>query len=60
MYAYSMAAAHENLPHVQFEHFMISNTDSPGDITILVHLFRVSLFHLLVSADFLHSSPFVH
>jgi hypothetical protein len=31
MYAYSMAAAHEKLPHLQFEHFMISNTDSPGE-----------------------------
>jgi hypothetical protein len=28
MYAYSMAAAHENLPHLQFEHFMVSNTDA--------------------------------
>jgi hypothetical protein len=26
-----MAAAHENLPHLQFEHFMVSNTDSPGE-----------------------------
>jgi hypothetical protein len=31
MYAYSMAAAHERLPHVQFEHLMVSNTDSPGE-----------------------------
>ena len=27
MYAYSMAAAHQNLPHFTFMHFMISNTD---------------------------------
>ena len=31
MYAYSMAAAHENLPHLRMDHFMISNTDSPGE-----------------------------
>jgi hypothetical protein len=31
MYAYSMAAAHERLPHVQFEHFMVSNTDAGGE-----------------------------
>ena len=32
MYAYSMAAAHENLPHLQGEHYMISNTDvHPGE-----------------------------
>jgi hypothetical protein len=31
MYAYSMAAAHENLPHTQFENFMISNTDAGGE-----------------------------
>jgi hypothetical protein len=31
MYAYSMAAAHENLPHLQMEHYMVSNTDSPGE-----------------------------
>jgi len=27
MYAYSMAAAHEKLPHATYEHFMVSNTD---------------------------------
>ena len=26
-----MAAAHEKLPHIQFENFMVSNTDSPGE-----------------------------
>ena len=31
MYAYSMAAAHERLPHMQFEHFMVSNTDAGGE-----------------------------
>eukprot|EP00605_Chrysophyceae_sp_TOSAG23-4_P000807 GSChrysophyteH1.ASY1.ANO1.897.1 assembled CDS len=32
MYAYSMAAAHENLPHLQGEHYMVSNTDVyPGE-----------------------------
>lgn len=31
MYAYSMAAAHEKLPHFQFEHFMVSNTDAGGE-----------------------------
>ncbi len=32
MYAYSMAAAHENLPHLQFENHMVSNTDvHPGE-----------------------------
>jgi hypothetical protein len=31
MYAYSMAAAHEELPHVQVEHFMVSNVDSGGE-----------------------------
>jgi len=30
MYAYSMAAAHEKLPHLQVEHMMLSNTDA-GD-----------------------------
>eukprot|EP00981_Chlorochromonas_danica_P012000 scaffold4368_cov180-Ochromonas_danica.AAC.13 len=28
MYAYSMAAAHEKLPHLQVNHYMISNLDS--------------------------------
>lgn len=27
MYAYSMGAAHEKLPHLQLEHYMVSNTD---------------------------------
>ena len=31
MYAYSMAAAHDNLPHLQLENYMVSNTDSPGE-----------------------------
>ena len=31
MYAYSMAAAHEKLPHLQFEHLMVSNTDAGGE-----------------------------
>jgi peptidyl serine alpha-galactosyltransferase len=31
MYAYSMAAAHEDLPHLQMEHFMVSNTDAGGE-----------------------------
>jgi hypothetical protein len=32
MYAYSMAAAHENLPHLQFQNHMVSNTDvHPGE-----------------------------
>lgn len=32
MYAYSMAAAHENLPHLQFENHMVSNTEvHPGE-----------------------------
>jgi len=32
MYAYSMAAAHEQLPHLQGEHFMVSNTEvDPGE-----------------------------
>ena len=33
MYAYSMAAAHENLPHLQLENWMVSNTDvHPGEV----------------------------
>lgn len=28
MYAYSMAAAHEKLPHLQVNHYMVSNLDS--------------------------------
>ena len=31
MYAYSMAAAHENLPHLQLENFMVSNTNAGGE-----------------------------
>lgn len=31
MYAYSMAAAHERLPHLQIESYMVSNIDSPGE-----------------------------
>ena len=32
MYAYSMAAAHEKLPHLQFQNHMVSNTDvHPGE-----------------------------
>lgn len=31
MYAYSMAAAHENLPHAQFYHYMVSNTEGGGE-----------------------------
>ena len=27
MYAYSMAAAHEQLPHLRMDHFMVSNID---------------------------------
>jgi hypothetical protein len=31
MYAYSMAAAHDNLPHLQVENYMVSNVDSGGE-----------------------------
>jgi len=31
MYAYSMAAAHERLPHLQVDHYMVSNVDSGGE-----------------------------
>lgn len=31
MYAYSMAAAHERLPHLQVDHHMVSNVDSGGE-----------------------------
>ena len=31
MYAYSMAAAHDNLPHLQVENYMVSNTESSGE-----------------------------
>lgn len=31
MYAYSMAAAHENLPHLQLENYMVSNVHAGGE-----------------------------
>jgi len=31
MYAYSMAASHEKLPHLQLDHYMVSNTDAGGE-----------------------------
>jgi hypothetical protein len=31
MYAYSMAAAHESLPHLQMEHYMVSNHEAGGE-----------------------------
>ncbi len=31
MYAYSMAAAHEELPHLRMDHFMVSNIDAGGE-----------------------------
>lgn len=31
MYAYSMAAAHEKLPHLQVDNYMVSNTDAGGE-----------------------------
>lgn len=31
MYAYSMAAAHEELPHLQLNNMMVSNTDAGGE-----------------------------
>ena len=31
MYAYSMAAAHENLPHLRMDQFMVSNTECGGE-----------------------------
>ena len=31
MYAYSIASAHENLPHLQLDHYMVSNTDAGGE-----------------------------
>eukprot|EP01041_Mallomonas_annulata_P000783 gene783-1510_t len=31
MYAYSMASAHEDLPHLQLDHYMVSNTDAGGE-----------------------------
>jgi peptidyl serine alpha-galactosyltransferase len=36
MYAYSMAAAHEKLPHLQLQNFMVSNTDSYGEGWIFI------------------------
>lgn len=31
MYAYSMAAAHEQLPHLRLDHYMVSNVDAGGE-----------------------------
>ena len=31
MYAFSMAAAHENLPHLQIDNHMVSAVDAPGE-----------------------------
>ncbi len=31
MYAYSMAAAHEKLPHLQLDNYMVSNVESGGE-----------------------------
>jgi peptidyl serine alpha-galactosyltransferase len=31
MYAYSMAAAHEKLPHLQVDHYMVSNVEAGGE-----------------------------
>lgn len=31
MYAYSMAAAHEELPHTSVHHYMVSNTEAGGE-----------------------------
>jgi hypothetical protein len=31
MYAYSMAAAHERLPHLQVDHYMVSNAEAGGE-----------------------------
>ena len=36
MYAYSMAAAHEKLPHLQMQNYMVSNTDSYGEGWIFI------------------------
>lgn len=39
MYAYSMAAAHEQLPHLRMDHFMVSNIDmDAGEGAWLMHL----------------------
>lgn len=31
MYAYSMAAAHDELPHLQLDNYMISSSDAGGE-----------------------------
>ena len=31
MYAYSMAAAHEKLPHLRMDNWMVSNTQAGGE-----------------------------
>jgi hypothetical protein len=31
MYAYSMAAAHEKLPHLQVDNYMVSSSDAGGE-----------------------------
>jgi peptidyl serine alpha-galactosyltransferase len=31
MFAYSMAAAHQNLPHLRLDHFMVSNINAEGE-----------------------------
>lgn len=31
MYAYSIASAHEALPHLQLDHYMVSNTEAGGE-----------------------------
>jgi peptidyl serine alpha-galactosyltransferase len=31
MYAYSMASAHESLPHLQVDHYMVSNVEAGGE-----------------------------
>jgi hypothetical protein len=31
MYAYSMAAAHEQLPHLQVDNYMVSSSDAGGE-----------------------------
>ncbi len=31
MYAYSMAAAHEKLPHLQLDNYMVSNVEAGGE-----------------------------
>ena len=39
MYAYSMAAAHENLPHLQTEHHMVS---AGARLEVVNHSFNIS------------------